>query len=256
MAPATLNCLPTFRVVNAHGCSHTYDPGAPRLGNALSADDEQNRKIRHLQGITIRNLALVQPPDRQRRGTIDDDAIPSSMKTPTKALAQRESRKLEHSRSSNDLRPISESAVADPPKLDNKEAAALEPPARPGFNRMRRRSTMEWSGASPLERQKKLEDVTGGRMANTFFSLHVDGLDEPVYVSEEVEKAMNPNFRFFDLHPWGPAVTRLDEVIVKVWIKSETMTEHQQLLDISMSFRSLQFIGKSVSSPLPVVVLG
>lgn len=115
---------------------------------------------------------------------------------------------------------------------------------------------MEWSGASPLERQKKLEDVTGGRMANTFFSLHVDGIGEPVYVSEEAEKAMNPNFRFFDLHPWGPAVTRLDELTVKVWVKSETMAEHQHLLDVTINFRSLQFIGKSVSLRLSASVLG
>ncbi|KAF4538643.1 putative uv radiation resistance protein [Lasiodiplodia theobromae] len=209
-----------------------------------------NRKIRHLQGITIRNLTLVQATGRPRRGTIDDDAIPSSLKTPTKALAQRESRKLEHSRSSNDLRsndlkPISESAVTEGPKPDNNDPPAPDVSLRPAIARMRRRSTMEWSGASPLQRQKKLEDVTGGRMANTFFSLHVDGVDEPVYVSEEVEKAMNPDFRFFDLHPWGPAVTRLDELTVKVWVKSDTMTEHQHLLDIAVNFRSLQFIGKS-----------
>ncbi|EKG20525.1 hypothetical protein MPH_02052 [Macrophomina phaseolina MS6] len=107
---------------------------------------------------------------------------------------------------------------------------------------------MEWSGASPLERQKKLEDVTAGRMANTFFSLHVDGIAEPVYVSEEVEKAMNPNFRFFDLYPWGPAVTRLDEITVKVWVKSEAMAEHQHLLDVTVHFRSLQYVGKSLDS--------
>ncbi|KAL1649228.1 hypothetical protein SLS58_001803 [Diplodia intermedia] len=212
-----------------------------------------NRKIRHLQGITIRNLALVQATGRPRRGTIDDDAIPSSLKTATKALAQRESRKLEHSRSShdlraNDLRPISESAMTDSPRPDSKDAAAADVSLRPSFSRMRRRSTMEWSGASPLQRQKKLEDVTGGRMANTFFSLHVDGVDEPVYVSEEVEKAMNPDFRFFDLHPWGPAVTRLDELAVKVWVKSEAMAEHQHLLDMAVNFRSLQFIGKSLDS--------
>ncbi|OJD33257.1 uv radiation resistance protein [Diplodia corticola] len=212
-----------------------------------------NRKIRHLQGITIRNLALVQAAGRPRRGTIDDDAIPSSLKTTTKALAQRESRKLEHSRSStdlrsNDLKPISESAVNDSPRPDSKDAAASDVSLRPGFSRMRRRSTMEWSGASPLERQKKLEDVTGGRMANTFFSLHVDGIGQPVYVSEEVEKAMNPDFRFFDLHSWGPAVTRLDELVVKVWVKSEAMAEHQHLLDIAVNFRSLQFIGKSLDS--------
>ncbi|KAF2140558.1 uncharacterized protein K452DRAFT_273185 [Aplosporella prunicola CBS 121167] len=204
-----------------------------------------NRKIRHLQGITIRNLTLVHAPQRPRGKTIDDDAIPSALRTPTKAVAQRESRRLEHSRSSNDLRPIGEAVVAD---LSSKEDGGLQDsPPRP-LLRTRRRSTMEWSGASPLERQKRLEEVAGGRMADVFFSLHVEAIDDPVYVSEEVEKAMNPNFRFFDLDSWGPSVTRLDAITVKVWVKSEAMKEHQHLLDLTVNFRALQFIGKALDS--------
>lgn len=134
----------------------------------------QNRRIRHLHGITIRNLALAQPSSRPRGKTIDDDAIPSTLKTPAKALAQRESRKLEHARSSTDLRardlhPIGESAANGQSGQD----ISLDAPVRPNISRLRRRSTMKWSGASPLERQKKLEDVAEGRMANIFFSLHV-----------------------------------------------------------------------------------
>jgi len=113
---------------------------------------------------------------------------------------------------------------------------------------------MEWQGASPLSRQKKLEDITDSRMADTFFSLHVDGQDEPVYISEVAERAMNPNFRFFDLASCGPSVTRLDKLTVRVWAKNETTRSWQYLLDFTLQLRSLQFIGKALGRfrhPLP-----
>jgi hypothetical protein len=113
---------------------------------------------------------------------------------------------------------------------------------------------MEWSGASPLARQKKLEGIAGGRMADTFFSLHVDAQDEPVYISEVVDKAMNPNFRFFDLGSCGPGVTRLDKLTVKVWANNENTQGWQYLLEYAVQLRALQFIGKTLGRfrhPLP-----
>jgi hypothetical protein len=113
---------------------------------------------------------------------------------------------------------------------------------------------MEWANASPLTRQKKLEDITAGRMADTFFTLHVENQEEPVYISEVAEKAMNPNFKFFDLGPCGPGVTRLDKLIIRLWAKSETMQEWQYLMDYTVQFGSLQFIGKTLGGfrhPLP-----
>jgi hypothetical protein len=89
----------------------------------------QNRKLRHLKGIYLRNVTL---PDRHVE-------IGSNPATPTR-------------------------------------------PKQP-----RRRSTI-WAGASPLVRQKKLEDVIDGHMIDVFFSLHVQ--DELLYVSEVVERAM------------------------------------------------------------------
>ncbi|KAF2452961.1 UV radiation resistance protein and autophagy-related subunit 14-domain-containing protein [Lineolata rhizophorae] len=272
-----------------------------------------NRRLRHLQGITIRNLTLLpsqSTPHRSRGHTIDDDALPYTLTTPAKALALRESKKLEHSRSSSDLGSMAERSSGGKSKLESKgkvqgkgkgaastssqglqdgysggvtavESAPAEPgardgaeqgsgmdgggdssggtpkpttPPRPTFTKMRRRSTMEWANASPLSRQKKLEDVTSGRMADVFFSLHVDGMDQPVYVSEVAPKAMNPSFRFFDLGPCGPSVTRRDELTVKVWTKTETMDGWQYLVDLSVNLRALQFIGKELPlfrHPLP-----
>lgn len=114
----------------------------------------QNRRVRHLKGIYIRNITVSQP---KRRST--DDA--ELNKTTGKLRASQEPA-LEHSRSSSDL-------------LRPKQA--------------RRRSTA-WSNASPAVRQKKLEDVVDGQLVDTFFSLHCDGYDDPIYISEVIEKAM------------------------------------------------------------------
>jgi hypothetical protein len=113
---------------------------------------------------------------------------------------------------------------------------------------------MEWQGANPQVRQQKLEDITGSRMADTFFSLHVEGEEEPVYISETVEKAMNPNFRFFDLGSCGPSVTRMDKLTVRVWAKNESTNGWQYLVDFTVQLRALQFIGKTLGKfrhPLP-----
>lgn len=157
-----------------HGCCHMYVLFT-FLG--LLADTTlQNRKLRHLQGITIRNLTLVQSPLRARGKTIDDEGLPSTLQTPAKALAHRETRKLEHTRSSAELRTINESALHESESAVENGVAAQPAAPRPTLARLRRRSTMEWANASPLARQKKLEDVAEGRMADTFFSLHVVGV--------------------------------------------------------------------------------
>ena len=83
-------------------------------------------------------------------------------------------------------------------------------------------------------------------MADTWFSLHCFGMSEPIYVSEVIEKAMNPSFRFFDLNVYGPAVTRLDELTVKYWAKTDNMDQYVLLVELQLSLRSLQFIGKLV----------
>jgi len=166
----------------------------------------QNRKLRHLQGIYLRNLTLTRP----RGQTIDDAAL---NKSPQKLEALREPQ-LHHTQSSEELRP----------------------------QKARRRSS-NWAAATPVFRQKKLEDVIDARMADTFFTLHVKGrdVDEPVYISEVVEKAMNPTFRFFDLSEMGPATSRLDTVTVRIWVKRGDFVP---LIEEEVNLQSLQFIGR------------
>ncbi|KAL8916447.1 MAG: hypothetical protein Q9208_008513 [Pyrenodesmia sp. 3 TL-2023] len=213
----------------------------------------QNRKIRHLEGISLRNLTLSRPSILPHVKTADDEALPTSLRTPTKSLALRE-KKLEHSRSSNDLR--------TPPKRHEKldhsqEGSDIEnglKDKRPLRGNIRRRSTLNWTNATPGVRQKKLEDVAGSKLADTWFSLHCEGVAEPVYVSEVVEKAMNPNFKFFDLNTYGPWITRRDELTIKFWARTESSHTYSLIVELQMHLRSLQFIGKSLESfhhPLP-----
>lgn len=91
-------------------------------------------------------------------------------------------------------------------------------------------------------------------MADTFFSVHCVGVDEPVYISEVVDKATNPSFRSFDLNLCGPSVSRKDTFCLKLWAKTETMSDYVLLVELNLHLRSLQFLGKTLESfhqPLP-----
>lgn len=123
----------------------------------------QNRKLRHLQGVFLRNLSF----DRVVHGSkaTDDSAVKHS---PGKVESLRQNAQLHHSASSEDLL-----------------AAAATRPAAGG----RRRST-NLSSAMPFVRQRHAEASIERRVADVFFSLHVGGEDEPVYVSEKGERAV------------------------------------------------------------------
>ncbi|KAL8908162.1 MAG: hypothetical protein Q9207_000985 [Kuettlingeria erythrocarpa] len=212
-----------------------------------------NRKLRHLEGISLRNLALSRPSSLSQGKTADDQALPNSLRTPTKSLALRE-KKLEHSRSSNDLRtppPGREAHDGSQKGSGTGNGLKVRPPL-PG--KVRRRSTLNWTNATPEVRQKKLEDVARLKLADTWFSLHCEGVADPVYVSEVVEKTMNPNFRFFDLSTYGPWITRRDALTIKFWARTEASQDYGLVVELQMHLRSLQFIGKSLESfhhPLP-----
>ncbi|KAL9578925.1 MAG: hypothetical protein Q9212_005404 [Teloschistes hypoglaucus] len=193
----------------------------------------QNRKLRHLEGITLRNLSFAQPSTPKQSKTNDDDLLPSTLRTPTKLLALRE-KKLEHSRSSSDLHTTSN---VERPSSSREEQGVLDKgakPSRPQFGNRRRRSTLNWANAPPQVRQKKLEDVAGARLADTWFSLHCEGISEPIYVSEIVGKAMNFNFRFFDLNTYGPSVTRRDHLTIKIWARTEDTEPYRLFLELQL----------------------
>ncbi|KAJ5629821.1 UV radiation resistance protein/autophagy-related protein 14 [Penicillium herquei] len=198
-----------------------------------------NRKLRHLQGISVRNL-VVTPTNRSRGKTIDDDDIPNNLRSPSKILAQKESRPLHPSRSFTELKSHGNKASHGDTMAEKRNP--------------RRRSLLPWNDPNPRTRQIRLEDITKTRMADTWISIHCDGLEEPVYISEVVNKAINPSFQSFDLNLCGPKVSRMDNLTIRLWVKTETMTEYVLLVELQLHLSSLQFLGKTIESfhqPLP-----
>lgn len=113
----------------------------------------QNRKIRHLRGIFLRNLSF----DRPRGQTADDSAVKHSS---GKLESLRQNAQLHHSASSEILRP-----------------------------RTARRRSTNLGNATPFTRQKHLEASIDKRVADAFFTIHVAGQEDPVYISEIAQRA-------------------------------------------------------------------
>jgi hypothetical protein len=85
-------------------------------------------------------------------------------------------------------------------------------------------------------------------MADTFFTLHCRGQEDPIYISEVATKVMNPSFRFFDLSGLGPAITRLDTLTVKVWVKRQDFI---LLIEEEVNLQALHFIARLENHPFP-----
>ncbi|CAK7205823.1 hypothetical protein SEUCBS139899_008602 [Sporothrix eucalyptigena] len=149
----------------------------------------QNRKLRHLRGIYLRNLTFPQP----RKYSIDDSGLDSTSSSPEKKRASLR-KTLQHAHSSDDL--------------------------RSDINGATRNRSATLSGATALARQHILEEALESSTADAFFSLHAEDVDEPLYVSEVCERATNFNFRFFDLAAdLDPFFSRAAQLTVKVWVR-------------------------------------
>lgn len=220
----------------------------------IRTDAKQNRRLRHLHGVSLRNLNLTTVASRSKGKTTTDDDAPYNLDTPTKRALRSDARTLTHSTSFTSL------ASAQKHRPDPLQKASTvfnndgkTPLSRP-TGRMRRRSTLHWSSASPRARQDKLQDLTAHRMIDTWFSIHAADVEEPIYISEAMEKCMNPSFAFFDLDALGPSVARSDSCTVRVWARAAGHPDYSVLVEMRVNLRSLQFIGKSLDNfhhPLP-----
>ncbi len=197
----------------------------------------------------MRNLSIVSTPSCSRGKISTDEDVEYTSKRPTKLLAQSEAQSLHQTRSFTDLNSPEHdhdtSMQKSSPTLDYNNAQTI---GRPKPGKLRRRSTLHWTGASPETRQKKLEGLARERMADAWYSLHVAGISEPVYVSEIIERSTNPTFRFFDLNINGPQVARANQVRLKLWVKTDVLEKYVCLLDTQIWLRTLHFIGKSLDN--------
>ncbi|KAI1313988.1 UV radiation resistance-associated protein [Xylaria venustula] len=176
----------------------------------------QNRRLRHLHGIYVRNLSFTKP-----HGRAADDLDADLQSHATKPADSQHPHKLQHSHSSESLRP------------------------RAGA---RRRSTA-LANATPVTRHKQLEYTVESRAADVFFSLHCQGEDDPIYISEVGHRATNFNFRFFDLSNTGPRVSRASEVKIRLW--AQRRTSWSLLLSQDIDLRALHYLGSLRNQHFP-----
>ncbi|EHK25438.1 uncharacterized protein TRIVIDRAFT_144063 [Trichoderma virens Gv29-8] len=184
----------------------------------------QNRKLRHLKGLSLRNLSFA--PVQLR--TSDDVAL---IRSPNKLGALKEAGQLHGSRSSDNLRHDS-----------RPERSRSQPP---------RRTSLSTVSTSPAQRQKRLKQLLDDTLGDVFFSLHVGGIDEPVYVSEVRERSANFNFQFFDLASQAADVSRSCRIVIRVWARRLKQTTWTFLLEELVDLRDLNFIGTLLDRQYP-----
>ena len=213
---------------------------------------EQNRRLRHLHGISLRNLNIRAPNSRSRKKTFSEDD--SNITSHARRLIRNENQILHHAKSYDQLLKASTSEGNPSSTANDGHGSVSSASKRPAAGKMRRRSTLHWATSSPRSRQSKLEAVEATHLVASWFSLHHHQLDGPLYVSEVLQDSMNPTFSFFDLDTSAAYASRSTSFTLKIWSKGDAMQEYLQLLELQVDLRSLQFIGKSLEHfhhPLP-----
>ncbi|EPS42490.1 hypothetical protein H072_3541 [Dactylellina haptotyla CBS 200.50] len=213
------------------------------------------RHLRHLKGLAIRNI--TSKPSKARRRSNDDENLLTTWRSPGKLAVMPEERTLTHSRSAIDLSSLAaESSAAGAAGSSAQPASddTISEGGRPNLVRKRRNTRANSILAGTIfenaaTRQKILVDATLGRLVDTFFTLHHESVgEEPFYISEIVPSSINPTFQGFDLSECGPAITRLDSIVVRVWSRKEPNTDFGPLIELTLGLSYLQFIGRNLEN--------
>ncbi|KAI6784632.1 UV radiation resistance like protein [Emericellopsis cladophorae] len=184
-----------------------------------------NRKLRHLTSLSLRNLTFT----HAHTSTTDDDALP----TPRLDTLAEVAHAVQHSRSSENLR-----ASAD------KASKKAKRPARP------RRTSLNL-GYGSSQRQKTLEEAVNAIVGDVFFTLHVPGDDEPVYISETRTRSANFNFNGFDLSHVSKTSSRTPIISIHLYARRPKSQEWLFLLAQQVDLRQLNFIGTLLDRRFP-----
>lgn len=144
----------------------------------------QNRKLRHLRGLSLRNLSFAPPAHILR--SADDADIPT--RAPRKKLAALQE-------SASDVTTPTTGALH--PSRSSENLSRTEPVRRSsggahraGAPPVQRRASLSNAQSSPVSRQRQLEDLADAAVGHVFFSLHLPtNPEEPVYISEIGERS-------------------------------------------------------------------
>lgn len=133
----------------------------------------QNRKLRHLKGLSLRNLSFAPAHLHTADDALLGGRSPQNQRAKLEAL--RETTPLQHSRSSGSLR-------RDSLRASSSDNLRPQRPRRTSLNLGPTQATA-WS------RQRTLEELVDAAVGDVFFTLHVKDEEEPVYMSEMRERS-------------------------------------------------------------------
>ncbi|KAF1737880.1 UV radiation resistance-associated protein [Beauveria bassiana] len=218
----------------------------------------QNRKLRHLCGLSLRNLSFAPPTARILRSADDGDLPHGSNKkkpTTTTTTTTNTTQQLPVlQETSSDVAP---GAALHPSRssdhLAGKEAARRLSASGGGGHRIgaplvQRRASLSNAPSSPASRQKKLEELADEAVGDVFFSLHDPASpEEPIYISETGERSANFDFRYFDLSTSHPSISRSCRVLVRIWTRRPKQSAWTFLLEELIDLRKLHFISTTLN---------
>ncbi|PHH75217.1 hypothetical protein CDD82_4538 [Ophiocordyceps australis] len=180
-----------------------------------------NRRLRHLKGLSLRNLVL---------GPETDDGMAGVRPSPSTDNASCD-------------RDIAASSII------SSNAAAW---SHRGSNGKHRTSSL---GSSSATRSRQLDALVNSSLADVFFSLHAapaaDPDPDPIYVSELIPRSANFNFQFFNLADCEASISRRSLVTVRIWARSPTQSRWLFVLDQTVDLRRLNLIGTLVDRRFP-----
>ncbi|KAM3539726.1 hypothetical protein ARSEF1564_007343 [Beauveria bassiana] len=256
-SPHTTTTSTTIRVAVAimSLSSMTSLPAPPPRRPRLLA---QNRKLRHLCGLSLRNLSFAPPTARILRSADDGDLPHGSNKkkptTTTTTITNTTQQLPVLQETSSDVAP---GAALHPSRssdhLAGKEAARRLSASGGGGHRIgaplvQRRTSLSNAPSSPASRQKKLEELADEAVGDVFFSLHDPASpEEPTYISETGERSANFDFRYFDLSTSHPSISRSCRVLVRIWTRRPKQSAWTFLLEELIDLRKLHFISTTLN---------
>ncbi|RDA91554.1 hypothetical protein CP533_4343 [Ophiocordyceps camponoti-saundersi (nom. inval.)] len=185
----------------------------------------QNRKLRHLRGISLRNLSLDDPSSASSASASASSSSSSTASAPAPAPAP--------------------TSLATSLNGGGHHDDILDPslPLKAGLS--------PHLPSAAVARHTKLRTLVEASVAEVFFSLHVNDEAEPVYVSELRQPSANFDFRHFDLTTQPPTISRSAQVAIRIWSKRPGQESWIFVLNHVVDLRHLNFIGSLVNRRFP-----
>lgn len=199
---------------------------APQLGTSVLQG--HMRKVRHIQGIALRNLNIT-------NFAVNPGLLSNSLATSNGVVGTRKSSISSLMSPTDKYRRRS--------SVDSVVDNSIDPES-PGRLRRPRRNTRDQAPQVIRELQNALQELNTSHLLDSVVVLYAPEQLEPIYISEVVKESMNPEFKEMDL-------TKLHcrnshTVNLTVYGKTRSQPSFHQLFSHDTKLGQLRFIGRSL----------